>query len=136
MTDDDAIETIQDVCAMRSTDAGLETLATSYGIERLRAAHALMSELLPIVERIVCDADERELDEARARVAEIEKRLKKVPAPRAESPPSAPLSDYAQTDAGMGIGGGREPEMSAQDLRDELAELRERTREKRARRGV
>lgn len=137
MSDADALETIQDVAAMRGTDAGMEQLATTYGIERLRAAHELMIELMPIINRILHEADERDLAEARARVEAISRRMGRLadPLPRPESPPSQPLSDYAQTDAGMGIGG-REPEMSAQDLRDELAELRERTRERRARRGV
>jgi hypothetical protein len=136
VTDVDALDAIADVCALRGGDL------SGIGIERLRAAHTLMGELTPIVGTLLRDADEKELADARARVAEIEGRLKITPKTvvfntdhlmRAESKPSPALSDYAQTDAGMGIGG-REPDMAAQDFRDELAELRERGAAKHRRR--
>lgn len=43
---------------------------------------------------------------------------------------------YADTDAGMGIGGGRERPMTHEQFNAELAELRDRTTAKRARNGL
>jgi hypothetical protein len=48
---------------------------------------------------------------------------------------TAPPS-YAETDAGRGVGGGREAPMTTGEFRDELLGLRDRTTEKRARSGL
>lgn len=135
MTDDFALEALREIAEHKEAIA---VDPEAFGLDRLRAALALMGELTPLVGGLLHVADEKELAEARARVAEIESRLKVapvVPPPRAESKPS-PTSDYEQTDAGMGIGGGREPAQSADDFRDELHELRERGVEKRRKRGI
>lgn len=71
-----------------------------------------------------------ELDKARERVAVLEAMLKMAkPKPERVASPSQPIDE---TDAGNGI---REVESnaSATDFREELAALRERTREKRSR---
>lgn len=141
MNDADALDVLRDLFALSVIDD--TTDVECLGVERLRAAHGLMTEWLPRVAGLLNRIDEAELAEARARVAEIEARLNILPNPiRPESKPSErPLTDFEQTDAGMGIGGGRiELEsvngQSAGDFRDELAELREAGAAKRRRRNA
>lgn len=71
-----------------------------------------------------------EIGQLRARLAQLEARLgvKEVPQP------AKPASPIDETDFGRGVGS-RMPEVSAGAFRSELAELRDRTTEKRRRRG-
>lgn len=82
-------------------------------------------------------AELTELEQARQRVAELESRLSisKSPTVTAQSAPSKPAdSALSETDYGQGVGRDDRGDQSADDFRDELAELRERTQSKRARR--
>lgn len=83
-------------------------------------------------------ADEAEFARLQAKSAELQKRLGMKPAPvGAPSAPGAtrPHNPVDETDWGMGIGG-REKPIDPTDFRAELADLRDRTTEKRARRGA
>lgn len=78
---------------------------------------------------------ESELEIARTRVKELEAALsvgKVSPAPAAASKPAD--SALSETDYGQGVGRDDRVDQSADDFRDELAHLRERTQSKRARR--
>lgn len=74
---------------------------------------------------------ESELDIARTRVKELEAALH-MGKPAAPSKPAE--SALSETDYGQGVGRDDRGDQSAEDFRDELAELRERTQSKRARR--
>lgn len=81
---------------------------------------------------------ESEIGQLRARLSQLESRVgvAKAPAPvAAKSVSSKPVDPVSETDWGMGVGG-REKPMAAGDFRDELASLKDRTTEKRARRGA
>jgi hypothetical protein len=97
-------------------------------------------------------ADEAELVEAQAWVAALQSRVgvRPTPPPLPSQPPEYPAvkprreidangivasPSYAETDAGRGVGI-REKPIDPVDFRNELAELRERTADKRARRGL
>lgn len=81
-------------------------------------------------------ADEAELARAQAKAAEIQKRLGMRPASVAVTPAAPkPHNPVMETDWGMGVGG-REKPIDPTNFRNELADLRDRTTEKRARRGV
>lgn len=78
---------------------------------------------------------ETELEIARTRVKELESALnfgKALPAPSV--PSIAAASSLSETDYGQGVGRDDRGDQSADDFRNELAELRERTQSKRARR--
>lgn len=133
----EAIEALQDLAALRAAVVDPE----AFGLARLRACHELLMHWAPIVASYVRAADEQELAAARARVAEIEKRLGRADPKAAPAVPERARSDYEETDAGRGIGGSARDEESvdgigAQDFRNELAELRERGRAKRRQRGM
>lgn len=79
-----------------------------------------------------------ELEQARTRVAELEARLNMKPAPASVAaartqPQFQQPSPLSETDYGAGIGRDHDSAVTLDEFRDELAELRERTREKRAR---
>lgn len=82
---------------------------------------------------------ESELDQLRVRLMQLEARLGSKPALTAASIPSIPAArkphnPVDETDWGMGVGG-REKPMAAGDFREELASLKDRTTEKRQKRG-
>lgn len=81
-------------------------------------------------------ADEAELARTQAKAAELQRRLGMKPAAAIPAIPAAkkPHNPVDETDWGMGVGG-REKPINPTDFRDELADLRDRTTEKRARRG-
>lgn len=83
-------------------------------------------------------ADEAELARAQAKAAEIQKRLGRPVHTILQPAPDAPLKAHnpvMETDWGNGVGG-REKPIDPTNFRNELADLRDRTTEKRARRGV
>lgn len=78
-----------------------------------------------------------EIGQLRSRLAQLESRLGVAAAPQPK--PAAPASTkphdpVSETDWGNGVGG-RERPIDPTDFRNELADLRDRTTEKRARRG-
>jgi hypothetical protein len=77
-----------------------------------------------------------EIGQLRARLSQLETRLgvAAAPAPVAPKAPKQP-NPVDETDYGMGVGG-RERPQDPTDFRNELADLRDRTTEKRARRGI
>lgn len=76
-----------------------------------------------------------EIGQLRARLSQLEARLGVVPTPAPVSPKiPKPHNPVDETDWGMGVGG-REKPQNPTDFRNELADLRDRTTEKRARRG-
>lgn len=74
-----------------------------------------------------------EIGQLRARLSQLESRLGVAPAP-VLTKPAKPYNPVDETDWGMGVGG-REKPQDPTDFRNELADLRDRTTEKRARRG-
>lgn len=82
------------------------------------------------IEALRADAIKK-AQEAQALIASIDEKLgKKTVAPLAPRPSRTPEDE---TDYGNGVGSDSETGNSAQSFQDELAELRRRTREKRAR---
>jgi hypothetical protein len=75
-----------------------------------------------------------EIGQLRARLSQLEARLGVAAAPAPKPAPEKPHNPVDETDWGMGVGG-REKPMAAGDFREQLADLRDRTAEKRARRG-
>ena len=78
-----------------------------------------------------------EIGQLRARLSQLESRLgvAPTPAPGIASVVAKPHNPVDETDWGMGVGS-REKPMAAGDFREQLSDLRERTTEKRARRGL
>ena len=74
-----------------------------------------------------------EIGQLRARLSQLEARLGVAPTP-APKPATKPHNPVDETDYGQGVGG-RERPQDPTDFRNELADLRDRTTAKRARRG-
>lgn len=137
-----AIEALTELCAMPESTA---IDAQAFGIERLRAARELIATWLPRVEDMLRVEDERELAEARARVAEIEARMgtsrpgAAIPVDRPPEKFFRPASDFDLTDAGAGIGAldeGTVDGQGAEDFRAELKALQGRSKARRRQRGL
>lgn len=87
------------------------------------------------------EAARAELVVARARVAELEAIVGEVRVqPKAPATPIAtgsPADPWSETDAGMGVSGdGGNGRATFEEFQDELAEVRERSAQRRARRGA
>lgn len=112
-------------------------------LDDISAWRAFRDQMQPAMEKLnecLRVADEAELAQLRARAAQLESRLGSKPAPTATSIPSIPAArkppnPVDETDWGMGVGG-REKPMAAGDFREELASLKDRTTEKRQKRGA
>lgn len=99
-------------------------------LPELRTYQTGMRRLLPLVDEALRSADEKELAEAKAKVAEIEARIGlKPPPPLATS--SLPPND--ETDAGGGYGEAALEGQTVEAFRDELKSLRAHARAKRLR---
>lgn len=148
MTDDELIN------AFATTPAPM-----SFGdLDAWRRYRDRMHELLDALDARMRAADEAELAELQARMAALQVRAgiaslrsPAVPPPipeyRAQAPAAKPRREidadgivaapsYAETDAGRGVGGGRERPQTVDEFQLDLSQLRDRTVEKRARGGL
>ncbi len=113
-----------------------KALPDSFDPTELKDAHAQelcdeLDEMLGAIKDARRKADEEELAATVAKLNALQAKLGvKAPPP---DRPSAPRTELDETDAGNGIGEAREATTGAQDFRDELAALRERTQMKRRR---
>ena len=117
-------------------------------IGTLRDIAEYMRRWLPVVEQQIRSEDEKELAIARAKVAEIEGRLRRGKAillgaavintsqAIAETRLKGKSDEWAETDAGMGVGQDVVNGVTADSFRSELAQLREQSMARRRRRGA
>lgn len=104
-------------------------------LEAWRAFRDDTYSLLQQLDKLMEEADKTELARLQARMASLQSRLGAQPPPPAPPSKPKPHNPVDETDWGMGVGG-RERPIDPTNFRNELADLRDRTTEKRARRGV
>jgi len=125
------------------SDGKIDQVATL----ELRKIADYLRTWLPVIDAHLRTEDEKELAEARARVAEIEARLrgKSILLGAAATDTAQAIAgnrikgksdDWAETDAGMGIGSDVTNGVTADSFRSELAQLREQSMARRRRRGA
>jgi hypothetical protein len=135
MTGDEFIQKWQDI-EMPPQDS-----FSIWGVDRWRECRDTLSAYLADLSTVLRVEDEAELARIEERAAKLRASMGAKPAvlhsagPAPTYPaPAKPHNPVSETDWGMGIGG-REKPIDPAEFRQELADLRDRTTEKRARRG-